>query len=196
MEGYNPNASMLPASGGTITPMSGGGVAVNGGGCSPAITSNGGGLVFANGGAEPKDSISLANPTKTDNLTLAKQGLAASQQPSKTPIIPSSSNPIEQSNISQPITSTEQPKAVIHPSTEQALELARRQLHAATIRLKQKSNSKENRVLQTLINSKITKNSRTYTEQEQDTLLKNLTPLLKSNPKDFRIEIKPSITSE
>lgn len=46
MNGYNPNQSMLPASGGNIVAMSGGGgglVFANGGGYSPAILSNGGG---------------------------------------------------------------------------------------------------------------------------------------------------------
>jgi hypothetical protein len=64
MNGYNPNESMIPASGGNIVAMSGGGVAeqhpnggglvfANGGGCSPAIPSNGGGCsptIPSNGG--------------------------------------------------------------------------------------------------------------------------------------------------
>ena len=60
MNGYNPNETMLPASGGgNIVAMSGGGcspaIPSTGGGCSPAIGGGGAGLVFANGGArKPK----------------------------------------------------------------------------------------------------------------------------------------------
>jgi len=82
MNGYNPNESMIPASGGNIVAMSGGGGVAqqhpNGGGCSPAIPSNGGGgggLVFANGGgptiAIKSESIEIIRKlTKDRNASL------------------------------------------------------------------------------------------------------------------------------
>ena len=48
MSGYNPNASMLPASGGNIVAMSGGGVAQQ------HPSGGGAGLVFANGGSRKR----------------------------------------------------------------------------------------------------------------------------------------------
>jgi len=71
MNGYNPNQSMLPASGGNI-------VAMSGGGCSPAIPSNGGGLVFANGGGK---NVKQTESKEIENEVIQK--LIHSEKPVK-----------------------------------------------------------------------------------------------------------------
>ena len=200
MSGYNPNASMLPASnGGNIVAMSGGG------------------LVFANGGAGKKNGVELpvASSSKgTVNQTLqatVKGALSKSKKPvsltapSTTEILPKSAlnssrkknnNPSQNTSTPEPITiTTTKPASASTPpsasiaSSEAPSEAPSEVSPTPVTPPNATSEPTIDDVLQKLTESKTASKKAIYTPQEQDTILKNLATLLASDSKKFTIEV-------
>jgi hypothetical protein len=144
MSGYNPNASMLPASGGNIVAMSGGGVAQQ------HPSGGGAGLVFANGGSR-KRKLRQSQSGGVPAHLVPRQ-----TQPPPTVPVPASTTPVTTSSTPAP------------PSDPNNID----------------------DILIKLIGS-LPKTKDTYTNEEQDSLLKTLTLLLNSDTeKKFLVEIK------
>jgi len=248
MSGYNPNASMLPASGGNIVAMSGGGVAKqhpNGGGVAQQYPSGGGGppvsdlrsetglpldplsskdvrqqgsgagLVFANGGSRKKRTLrqsqsggvpahlvpqskSSATGTPPASTTPASTAPASTTPASTTAsTTPASTAPASTTASSAPVpgsittvsvttssTPTPDPKLTPAPATTSATTPTPTPLPVPS------DPNNIDDILIKLIGS-LPKTKDIYTNEEQDSLLKNLTLLLNSDTnKKFTIEIK------
>ena len=230
MSGYNPNASMLPASGGNIVAMSGGGVAKqhpNGGGVAQQYPSGGGGppvsdlrsetglpldplsskdvrqqgsgagLVFANGGSRKKRTLrqsqsggvpahlvpqSKSSATGTPPASTTPASTApASTTPASTAPVPGSITTVSVTTSSTP---TPDPKLTPAPATTSATTPTPTPLPVPS------DPNNIDDILIKLIGS-LPKTKDIYTNEEQDSLLKNLTLLLNSDTnKKFTIEIK------
>ena len=174
MSGYNPNASMLPASGGNIVAMSGGGVAKQ------HPSGGGAGLVFANGGSRKRKlrqsqsggvPAHLVPQSKSSAIGTASTAPASSTA-STTASTTASSAPVPGSITTVSVTTSSTPApatpALAPPSDPNNID----------------------DILIKLIGS-LPKTRDIYTNEEQDSLLKNLTLLLNSDTnKKFTIEIK------
>ena len=207
MSGYDPNQSMLPASGGgNIVAMSGGGVAQQHG-------SGGAGLVFANGG-DPKiirfkralleKQRELAKTTKarrqqmlqTVKNTMTKLNPRSSASapipasaPTSAPVSgsTSASAPIPASAPTGPISAPASASASTSTTTTSSTIPAPTATASTTSTA---SNINIEDILKKLIGS-LPKTKDSYTSEEQDSILKNLTPLLYPDTENkVQIEVK------
>jgi hypothetical protein len=210
MSGYNPNASMLPASGGNIVAMSGGGVAKQ---HSLPLSSkdvrqqgSGAGLVFANGGSRKKRTLrqsqsggvpahlvpqSKSSATGTPPASTASTASSTASTAS-TASSTASSAPVPGSittvSVTTSSTPTPDPKLTPAPATTSATTPTPTPTPTPLPVPSDPNNIDD--ILIKLIGS-LPKTKDTYTNEEQDSLLKNLTLLLNSDTnKKFTIEIK------
>ena len=210
MSGYDPNQSMLPASGGgNIVAMSGGGVAEqhsNGGGA----TSNGGGagLVFASGG-DPriikfkrtllgkKRELAAAAKAKrqqfvksiSNTMTKLQEKIkpSVSTNPASSKSAPASAasastsapapTTVPATSAPAPATATSAPATATAPANTTSAPATASTAPTTTAPIPPASNTNIEDILKKLIGS-LPKTKDTYTSEEQDTILKNLTPLL------------------
>jgi hypothetical protein len=219
MSGYNPNASMLPASnGGNIVAMSGGGVAeqqLNGGVAEQQLNGGGAGLVFANGGATTRlsrltrkrraferEKVKYAKALQ--NRTKRLQGIE------RTGILPSDLQKVLKTASSgtsplhldpppkQPIGSSGSTPAPVTPLESTPASVTPLESTPApvtpliTITTTLPASVPEptiDDVLKKLTESTTASKKEEYTPQEQDTILKNLATLLTSASTTFTIEV-------
>jgi len=211
MSGYDPNQSMLPASGGNIVAMSGGGIAEqhpNGGGIAEQHPNGGGGagLVFANGGGRKEELEQQRAILKKQRILAAQRKVTRKEgvqrvfkymnklkdkptvvpptgstpapttpTPTPTPTLAPTPTPASTTTVSVTTSSTPVPVPVPSPVPSPA---------------PPSDPNNIDDILTKLIGS-LPKTKDTYTNEEQDSLLKNLTVLLNSDTnKKFTIEIK------